>query len=246
MADGDDLEYLILSFLDRSDGPVGSGAICEWVRQNGREVSEATVGRFLRQLGVQDLTQRSGFKGRTLTEKGQAKLVQLRHERVLAHSSTELVEALRAGDLTECVDVLVARRALEREATRLAAMLATPRDLEALDTLVNRYEAVGNVRATAETDFAFHVRLAEISGNRVIQAATRLIHAQAQSSMIPAPIQLKLKPMSAQQHREIVEAIRAHDPERAESAMVAHLNFVIEVIQRHCQEPAARPRTQNS
>jgi repressor of nif and glnA expression len=39
-----DLELLILSFVDRSDGPVGSGVICDLLRQDGNEISEASVG----------------------------------------------------------------------------------------------------------------------------------------------------------------------------------------------------------
>lgn len=237
MSDSADLEYLTLSFLDSAGGPVGSGALCDWLRQNGNDISEATVGRFLRELDFRSLTERAGFKGRVLTEKGNATLAEARRERAMEHSSAELIRALQANALDEVVDVLVARRAMERETARLAAIHATDDDLQALDALLHRYEVSDQVPAIAETDFAFHVHLAEISHNRVLQAATRLIHAQAKSSAIPAPIHRKLKPDLARQHREIVDAIRAHDPARAEAAMVAHLDGVIEVVRRQKPEP---------
>lgn len=236
VSDEAELEYLVLSYLDQIDGPVGSGAICDWLRQEGNDISEATVGRFLRELDIRNYTERTGFRGRTLTEKGQARLAKLRHERAVAHSSTELMRALRANDLDEVVGVLVARRALEREVARLAAACATERDIEALDVLIHRYETVGHLGAAAEADFAFHARLAEISGNKVLQATTRLIHAEAQASMIPEPIRRKLRPTLALQHGEIVDAIRNRDCVRAEAAMVKHLDLLIEAVQRYGHE----------
>jgi GntR family L-lactate dehydrogenase operon transcriptional regulator len=225
---------LILSFLGRAEGPVGSGAVCDWLRQDGNEISEATVGRFLRELDFRDLTERSGFRGRILTEKGQARLAELRHERSVALSSTELMRALRANNgIEEVVGVLVARRGLEREIARLAAVYATDRDLEALEALVDRYETVDHLGAAAEADFAFHSRLAEVAGNKVLQAATRLIHAEAQATMIPEQIRRKLKPQLGRQHREILEALKVHDPDRAESAMVGHLDGIIEAVKHH-------------
>lgn len=233
MSEGADLEFLILGFLDHSEEPVGSGAICDWLRQNGSEISEATVGRFLRELDFRDLTERSGFRGRTLTEKGRSRLAEIRRERDIEISSSEFLRALRANDVEEVVGVLVARRALEREVARLAAVCATDRDIEALESFVNRYETSEQIGAAAEADFAFHSRLAEVCGNKVLQAATRLIHAEAQASMIPEPIRRKLKPFLSQQHREILEAIRVHDPQRAESAMISHLDGLIEAVQRN-------------
>lgn len=241
MSDEADLEYLVLSYLDQIDGPVGSGAICDWLRQEGSGISEATVGRFLRELDIRNYTERAGFRGRTLTEKGKSRLAKLQHERAVAHSSTELMRALRVNDLDEVVGVLVARRALEREIARLAAVCATERDVEALEVLIHRYETVGPLHAAAEADFAFHSRLAEISGNKILQAATRLIHAEAQASMIPEPIRRKLRPTLALQHVEIVDAIRTRDPQRAEAAMVKHLDLLIDAVQLYGQEAGQEP-----
>jgi len=236
MAEDLELEYLVLGHLATSDGPVGSGVICDWLRQIGSEISEATVGRFLRELDLASYTERWGFRGRTLTEKGRARLAQLEHNRALAHSSTQLMSALHPEDLNEVVGVLVARRALEREAARLAAICATDRDIEALEVLLGRYEIVSDPEAAAAADFTFHARLAEVSGNKVLQAATRLIHDEAQSSMIPESIRRMLKPTLSRQHVEILEAIRAHDSERAEQIMIQHLNLLIDAVERYRAE----------
>jgi len=233
MGEDADLEYLVLNFLDRADEPAGSGVICDWLRQEGNEISEATVGRFLRELDIRNLTERTGYRGRTLTQRGHERLAKLRHERVVAMSSTDLMRALRASDLDAVVDVLVARRALEREVSRLAATRADERDVADLEALVNRYDSAERLSVAAEADFAFHSRLTEVAGNKVFLATTRLIHAEAQATMIPEAIRRTMKPMLARQHREILDAIRAHDPKRAETAMVNHLNGLIEAVRRH-------------
>ncbi|HWI65072.1 MAG TPA: FCD domain-containing protein [Symbiobacteriaceae bacterium] len=237
MSDEAELEYLVLSLLGQAQEPVGSGAVCDWLRKNGQSISEATVGRFLRELDFRGYTQREGFRGRILSEAGQARWSELQREKAMTRSSRDLMRALSAEDLDEVVDVLVARRALEREIARLAAVNASDRDLAALEELVGRYEATTSAPAAAEADFAFHVRLAEVTGNRVLQATTRLIHTQAQTAMIPPTIHRKLKLNLAHQHRAILEAIRSHDPEQAEGAMIAHIDDVIAAIRKHGQMP---------
>jgi GntR family L-lactate dehydrogenase operon transcriptional regulator len=234
MSDEADLVYLVLCLLGQTDGPVGSGAVCSWLRKNGHDISEATVGRFLRQLDFQGLTERTGYQGRVLTALGQTRWAELKRERALTRSSLEFMRSLEPGDLAEVVDVLVARRGLERETARLAALRATEADIAGLEALVAEY--AGDSGNQAEVDFKFHVRLAEVTGNRVLQAATRLIHSQAASATIPTKIHQRLKPLLAQQHKEIVAAIRARDPVRAESAMTDHLDGVIESIQQYGQD----------
>ncbi|HWI52019.1 MAG TPA: winged-helix domain-containing protein, partial [Symbiobacteriaceae bacterium] len=105
MVEDQELEYQVLGHLAAADGPVGSGVICDWLRHTGNDISEATVGRFLRELDLAGYTERFGFRGRTLTEKGRTRLAQVEHERVLAHSSTALMSALHPGDLEEVVGV---------------------------------------------------------------------------------------------------------------------------------------------
>ncbi|HYF90898.1 MAG TPA: FCD domain-containing protein [Symbiobacteriaceae bacterium] len=235
MSEGADVEYLVLSLMGQAEEPVGSGAVCDWLRRHGNTISEATVGRFLRQLDYRGLTERTGYRGRRLTEVGRARWTELQQELALSRTSREFIRALTAADLKEVIDVLIARRALEREVARLAAKLATEQDLEALSAMVSRYEAAGLARETSEADFAFHVRLAQITGNRVLLAATQLIHAQAAMALIPASIHRALKPGLSQQHREIFNAIAAHDPDRAETAMITHLDGVINAIRKHGQ-----------
>lgn len=235
MSETPDLELLVLTVLDIADSPVGSGAVCDWLRQQGASISEATAGRFLRELDRKGLTERAGFQGRKLTPEGHARLSELRRQRTAAASSTELVNALRANGLQDLIDVLVARRAIEREIAHLAATRVTDRDLEAMETLLQRYETVDSALAAAEADFGFHERLAEVAGNKVLQAAAHLIRSEAQAVPIPAAIQRRLRPVLARQHRDILEALKARDAVQAEAAMVTHLDQLVESIEKYWQ-----------
>lgn len=225
----------MLTILDQSDSPAGSGAVCDWLRRQGETISEATAGRFLRELDHKGFTERAGFRGRALTAEGHARLAELRRERAAAVSSSELVNALRASGLRDLVDVLVARRALEREIVHLAAGKVTERDLEAMETLLTRYESVDSAQAAAEADFAFHERLAEVAANKVLQAASHLIQSEAQAVPIPPAIQRRMRPVFARQHREVLEALRARNAQSAEAAMVNHLDEIIESVEKYWQ-----------
>ncbi|HEY3364164.1 MAG TPA: FCD domain-containing protein [Symbiobacteriaceae bacterium] len=228
--------HQVLGFLEREAAPVGANALCYWLRQGGKEISPATVGRLLRELDVQNLTQRVGQQGRVLTEKGHAVLIALRHERAVASASDGLVRALKTGTALEFIDVLVARRGLEREMARLAAEFATTGDIDTLDELADRYNRADQMSAMAESDFAFHVRLADASRNKIMQSGTHLIRAQSDSFAIPASLYRNLKPLMAPHHREIVKAIKARDPGRAERSMVAHFDDVINAVSRHARQ----------
>ncbi len=233
MSENPELEYLVLCVLDSAVEPVGSGAVCDWLRQHGNPISEATAGRYLRELDFRGLTQRSGFRGRSLTAEGLKRLAELRRERAAAASSSQLLSALRVTGLNDLIDVLVARRALEREIARLAARQVSERDLEEIRSLIAGYEAAESPEATAAADFAFHQRLAEVAGNKILQAATKLIHDEAEAVPIPWSIRRKIKPVLVRQHRQILEALEARASALAEKAMVAHLDGLIESIQRY-------------
>ena len=86
----------ILTIISNSEEPLGSGAIKEELSRRGHNLSEATVGRILRDLDTRGLTERIGYRGRTLTTAGKAHLEQLLIERKRALSSNELLKALKA------------------------------------------------------------------------------------------------------------------------------------------------------
>ncbi len=227
---GSEVEFLVLEYLDQATGPIGCGQLADYLRQRGHMISEATVGRLLRDLDLKELTARAGFRGRSLTQSGTTRLEDLRRRRTLEAYSTELVDALHFHRIEELVEVLVARRAIEREATRLAAIEATPQDVADLADLVEQHEKADDARVLAYIDMAFHRRLAEISRNRVLQAVTQLVHQEAELVPIPDAVAVNMQQMLAGDHRKVLEAIQAGSPEAAEQAMMQHIDSIIRVV----------------
>ena len=58
------LEVDALAIIRDAAQPVGSGALSSILRQLGHGVSEATVGRLLRDFDLAGYTSKAGFQGR--------------------------------------------------------------------------------------------------------------------------------------------------------------------------------------
>lgn len=226
-SDSEAVELLVLEFLQRSEGPLGCGAVADYLRQHGHGVSEATAGRLLRELDARGYTARVGYRGRALTEVGLARLSSLRQSQAISACSVDLLEALKPTRVEEVVDILVARRCLEREIARLSAERATEADVAEIGTVLERYEHAASPQEAAEADLEFHSRLATLAGNRVLKAALRLVHREVEATPLPATVFERIHRRLAREHWEILEAIRSRDPDRAEAAMVRHIDGII-------------------
>ena len=132
----------------------------------------------------------------------------------------------RVRELTpeEVHEVYVVRAALEAEAARLAATRHAPDDLAALAAAQAELEALPpeDVAAQTAADARFHAALVAASGNRELE---RLFH------QLDAKLALARRyssdenqsPKTLAEHRAILEAILAGDPDRAAAAARAHI-----------------------
>lgn len=120
------------------------------------------------------------------------------------------------------------RSIVEPGAARLAAARATDDDLAALDAALDAMAAAGSDPAAAvSADLAFHRALLAATHNELVQRMEvlietglaerdRMVHGNA-GTTDPVP-----------SHRAVVDAIRRHDPVRAERAMGRLLDQAIE------------------
>ena len=163
-----------------------------------------------------------------LTEtRGKARIGLTRRARVhrLARASPE--DAARELML----DPVEVRRMIEPEAAALAAVRATPEDVDEIErwlALMERGATAGE--GIVDEDSGFHVAIARATRNRMlIDLVGALTDALRQSR------ELSFRPPEAPRaaiadHRAILAAIRAGDAEAARRAMGAHLNHVEELI----------------
>lgn len=114
---------------------------------------------------------------------------------------------------------------LEGQAVRLASLRATDDAIARLDAAIADQEAalaVDDLAGWAEADRRFHRLLREAAGNECMQRLMRQFDGQLHRARV-ATIRLRPRPhRSTEDHRAIVDAIRAHDPDRALRCVVAH------------------------
>lgn len=121
-----------------------------------------------------------------------------------------------------------ARSLFEVALARNAAKHATPAQLKALQAALQRNkEAIGDPHEFERTDVAFHYEIARIAGNPLFagmhEALVGWLTEQRTVSLRGANVDR----MAYKFHRLIFQAIEAGDPDRAETAIVEHLDAVV-------------------
>ncbi|MEV4410467.1 FCD domain-containing protein [Catellatospora sp. NPDC049609] len=139
------------------------------------------------------------------------------------HELTGVVaRRLAAAEIAEAIEV---RRAFEVEAARLAAVRRTPADLAALDQLLARREQLwraGDAAAFVAADADLHVAIVAAAHNAML-AELYASFGGAMRASLSQQIGETLTPDKYVEHDDLVEAIRAGDPERAARAAGAFL-----------------------
>jgi len=123
-------------------------------------------------------------------------------------------------------DALVAfREIIEPESAALAALHATPEEIDLLGELVNEVEVAfkeGRISDCAKADAAFHEALAAASHNPLMYA-----NLSALQKIVLNTIYAQIKTYSPEigilAHRPIHQAVAAHDAARARDAMRDHM-----------------------
>jgi GntR family uxuAB operon transcriptional repressor len=126
------------------------------------------------------------------------------------------------------LELIDARFALEPHICRLAVLHARPSDLDHAEAILSKMEQdVENHTQFAENDKAFHSLLAEITGNSLliwIMAQINTVRGEDQWAQMR---QITLDPQMIAtynlQHRQILNAIKTREAERAAVLMKEHL-----------------------
>lgn len=133
---------------------------------------------------------------------------------------------VRSYDADDLGEMYLLRAALEGLGARLAAERVKARDLALLRKSCDRFEAIGMLGTLEELvkeNLFFHNTILEIAGSERIAHLVRSVTELPlvyKSYLWYSPSQ---KLVSAHYHRQIVHALEARDPERAESVMKQHV-----------------------
>jgi len=133
------------------------------------------------------------------------------------------VTELSGGDIQEIFPIIAM---LEGRCAFEATQKATPADvarLQAIQDILEKAAATTNIPAYFEANQNFHLTLWEIAGNRwllqVIQDLRKVLKLTRYQSL---SVDGRLK-KSMEEHRELLAAITAKDPDLAEKVMKSHL-----------------------
>ena len=210
-----------------------------------RRLRDAIVGGRLRpgdelpserELAVQYDVNRSSVR-EAMTRLEAWGLVQIRHggaTRVadfLLGAGLELLPHLVAVggrvDPSILVDVHEIRGMLLGWCAEKAARLADPASVARLDALARQLTEARGARALQELDYEFFQALVAISGNRVLSLFSnvlREVYFGAREHFLPIYAKGVFDPAH---HRRAVDAIRAHDAQKAGDAMRAHAQTAV-------------------
>ena len=127
-------------------------------------------------------------------------------------------------------EAIVIRMALEEKSARLAAERATRSQLMRAQAIVEQLresEAADDQEAFHQADEHYHAALAEMAGYPGIWALVQQVKVQVDRyRRLTLPQQGRMQRVIAE-HQGILDAVAAHDPDRAASLMNLHLGALI-------------------
>lgn len=135
---------------------------------------------------------------------------------------------------TSPLEIMEVRRAIEPQLARIAALRATPADIDHLRRDAEAGRAATNGQDYERLDSQFHSRIAECARNSLFLEIFHIVASvrtrQNWSGMRDKTFSVALRDDLVQQHLEIVDAIALREPDLAQDRMARHLGFVLTMV----------------
>lgn len=144
--------------------------------------------------------------------------------------SENLSDLIRIGYVT-VGHLTNARTFLEPEILRLAAQNATREDLQDLEALIDEYDRTSDDDTRRKLNCAFHRRIGEACGNPLFSILMDSIMDFTERFIQTMNPTLNIVHRQGE-HREIFDAIKAHDPEKASVLAKRHWAHLSEEVER--------------
>ena len=134
----------------------------------------------------------------------------------------------------KALDLYAVREVLEGMAARLAAIRIDQKSLAVMEACLEKQQLVvkqQNLKEYSKLDFLFHATVYELCGNAYLQEMLEAI----KNKMRPIQLSLQVEPILPQlykDHVNLLNALRAHDPDKAEKVFREHNQFMIALINK--------------
>ena len=130
-------------------------------------------------------------------------------------------------DSVALVQLLEARRVVEAGNARLAAFRVTESEVAALqDLVVSLASCIDNPDRFSELDIALHNAVCAAANNFLLSQFMNIVSTLGKVSRERTGGLREVREAALHDHRRILDALRAHDPDAAERAMLDHLDHV--------------------
>jgi DNA-binding FadR family transcriptional regulator len=204
-------------------------------REIGEDVPPPTELEICQEFGVSKATARDVI--RSLAERGFVEVRQGRRMQVRAASEWNQLDPLMIELIDDpevarryLADVHYVRTLIEPEVAARAALSATDEQIGRARVSVNAMASLEeDPDAYLEADVAFHRELAAATGSVILAFVLDSLGELQRLSRRVTNRLLHRMPEATREHRLILEAVDAHEPERAREAMQEHLKTVAHV-----------------
>lgn len=165
---------------------------------------------------------------------GNGVLVLSHHEE---HHGKGVLDDEEDKDYDSPFQLIGARSVIEGEVAAMAAKSATPQQIAGIEEAVNRMDEIVNSANPLDeegltvADWHFHMRIAEATGNYVLVEIVEALRKRQFSPIFRRTekhfSKRELKVQTVEDHRAVLNAIKAGDAEAAREAMKMHQSHVI-------------------
>ena len=184
------------------------------------EVSRATVREAVRSLEIYGYLERIHGKGLRVVDNS-------------CQAAVQSISDYMTREELPISEVIEARWVLEDRIAALAAQRICSEEIKRLEECVTIMSQEVSEEVWHKADLQFHVTLAEAAHNRVLYTMVCAYLPMLKHQMHRIGLSI-VEPMRFA-HQEILDALRAHDSERARQAMVKHMDRIEkEMKASHC------------
>jgi GntR family transcriptional repressor for pyruvate dehydrogenase complex len=144
-------------------------------------------------------------------------------------------------DSIALVQLVEARRVVEAGNVRLAALRISDDEIAELERLVAQLAgSLVDPERFSELDIAMHVAVCAAADNFLLLQFMNIVSTLGRFSRERTGGRREVRETALRDHRRLLEALRAHDPDAAEQAMLGHLDHVEEEL-RSAIDPTGAP-----
>lgn len=224
----DERDIVVLECIRDSAEPIGSWFLVERLEARSVSISSASIGRVLHRLESLGHVEKEKYKGRILTPAGNEALKRAKTRMAIEVHKENLDRFINSKILEDYLMVLEARSAIERTTARLAAENITEPEIIKIESVLQEQELRAlRGESIAEIDIEFHRGIAQASRNTVLVSLYAIISTMGQQTRLFEYLRSRVESPYRISHRQIFEAIRAHDPGEAERRMLRHMECLI-------------------